>query len=338
MISLALTASTCLFAQTENNPFAKYGYDKQIMYTSSKGEFEEFHDQTDVVEIGTALFDTRTNQFVGFVSDEQEKNEIAAAISAMAPDPLCEKYYWISPYAYCLNNPIKYIDPDGRRVVAASIDAQRMILNTLPKEYRQYVSFNIGGVMNTAGLANVKSTSGNFDALRTMALSDRTMDVRLDDKFDYLDSKGNKDTRTMGWGGIDDFYIGNFGGKGIDASTGETGFLGKTLFPDLNGVENSTNRNIIVIVHSKLSEKGRAELYSHEANGHAYVYMITNGNRKKASHNFLGSDDLNDDLYKLINRSMNETVKNMDDDDNGKDVWMILNQFLMQNPNIKVFQ
>jgi RHS repeat-associated protein len=29
-------------------------------------------------------------------------------------DPLCEKYYWISPYAYCLNNPVKYVDPDGR--------------------------------------------------------------------------------------------------------------------------------------------------------------------------------------------------------------------------------
>ena len=29
-------------------------------------------------------------------------------------DPLCEKYYSISPYAYCGNNPVKYIDPDGR--------------------------------------------------------------------------------------------------------------------------------------------------------------------------------------------------------------------------------
>ncbi len=29
-------------------------------------------------------------------------------------DPLCEKYYSISPYVYCMNNPVKYIDPDGR--------------------------------------------------------------------------------------------------------------------------------------------------------------------------------------------------------------------------------
>ena len=28
-------------------------------------------------------------------------------------DPLCEKYYSMSPYAYCANNPIRYIDPTG---------------------------------------------------------------------------------------------------------------------------------------------------------------------------------------------------------------------------------
>ena len=32
-------------------------------------------------------------------------------------DPLAEKYYSINPYAYCLNNPIKFIDPTGEDVI-----------------------------------------------------------------------------------------------------------------------------------------------------------------------------------------------------------------------------
>ena len=29
-------------------------------------------------------------------------------------DPLCEKYYWLSPYLYCANNPVNAVDPDGK--------------------------------------------------------------------------------------------------------------------------------------------------------------------------------------------------------------------------------
>ena len=31
-------------------------------------------------------------------------------------DPLCEKYYHLSPYAYCANNPVNAVDPDGRSI------------------------------------------------------------------------------------------------------------------------------------------------------------------------------------------------------------------------------
>jgi RHS repeat-associated protein len=32
-------------------------------------------------------------------------------------DPLCEKYYSISPYAYCHGDPLNFIDPDGRDLI-----------------------------------------------------------------------------------------------------------------------------------------------------------------------------------------------------------------------------
>ena len=34
-----------------------------------------------------------------------------------AVDPMAKKYYNASPYSYCLNNPVKYVDPDGRKIV-----------------------------------------------------------------------------------------------------------------------------------------------------------------------------------------------------------------------------
>lgn len=43
-------------------------------------------------------------------------------------DPLCEKYYNISPYAYCMNNPVRYIDPYGRDVYRFDDKTGEMIL------------------------------------------------------------------------------------------------------------------------------------------------------------------------------------------------------------------
>ena len=33
----------------------------------------------------------------------------------MTPDPMSEKYYGTSPYTFCNNNPVNFVDPDGER-------------------------------------------------------------------------------------------------------------------------------------------------------------------------------------------------------------------------------
>ncbi len=95
------------------NPFAKYGYDVPLA-TSSKGEFEEFHGLSDVVEIGSIRYNTLTKEIVGYLEEEKTESEVSVITTAMSVDPHCERYYWISPYAYCFNNPVNVIDPDGR--------------------------------------------------------------------------------------------------------------------------------------------------------------------------------------------------------------------------------
>lgn len=37
----------------------------------------------------------------------------------LSVDPLSDKYPHISPYAYCGNNPVKFVDPDGKKVFFA---------------------------------------------------------------------------------------------------------------------------------------------------------------------------------------------------------------------------
>lgn len=60
-------------------------------------------------------------------------------------------------------------------------------------------------------------------------------------------------------------------------------------------------------------------MYSHEANGHAYIYIETNGDREKSSHQFtLGGMDSNTYLFNLINKSMNETRNIFDDEEENK--------------------
>jgi len=41
---------------------------------------------------------------------------VAGVIGIIGVDPLAEDYYETSPYAYCQNNPVNKIDPDGRGV------------------------------------------------------------------------------------------------------------------------------------------------------------------------------------------------------------------------------
>lgn len=106
----------CVYTYSQNeNPFKEFGYDV-LVATSSKGEFQEFHDQTDIVEIGSVLYNRHTKEIVKILDKDSTTIDISSATVAMSIDPHCEKYYWISPYAYCLNNPIKFIDPDGKDV------------------------------------------------------------------------------------------------------------------------------------------------------------------------------------------------------------------------------
>lgn len=50
----------------------------------------------------------------------------------LSVDPLAHKYPWLSPYAYCGWNPIKYVDPNGKGPNDRVILAQEFVNQTIP--------------------------------------------------------------------------------------------------------------------------------------------------------------------------------------------------------------
>jgi RHS repeat-associated protein len=62
-------------------------------------------------------------------------------------DPLATKYPWISPYAYCLNNPVNAIDPFGMDIYFMNEEGRMTLAKKMDDEYDQIVATRKIGIM-----------------------------------------------------------------------------------------------------------------------------------------------------------------------------------------------
>ena len=108
------------------NPYERLGVQSDPL-TLSQGRYQEFFPNDTLVQIGPVIFNTITQKVVGFVEPDSSGLDFPADVSSrwLSPDPLAAKYPEMSPYVGIGNNPIIFVDPDGREIVPKNLSSEQ---------------------------------------------------------------------------------------------------------------------------------------------------------------------------------------------------------------------
>ena len=194
-------------------------------------------------------------------------------------DPLAEKYYSTSPYAWCGNNPINKIDVNGDSILLMEdwISTYISINNMLPNNVYVDIENNYIQLNRNSNL----TTSNNlfYEDLITAAQSSKTIELRKSNYNVYLkDGIMHSDEFMKPYDySIDmetDFIRDHLHSLGVPQGRTIHGNLGQSLFPNENLLsgKSSTNSNIQITINAKGTYNHQYVGLAHEL-GHIILYL-----------------------------------------------------------------
>ena len=181
----------------------------------------------------------------------RQYNPIVARWDRM--DPLCEKYYSISPYAYCGNNPVMSIDPDGKKIYIPN-KFQSVVLQMINTYSKTQYKVDAKGFMcidKDAGI-NEKGATHYSERLSATIFAESMLTIEVGDKY------------TAKYGKVSRTYDVNKMGGGLTDKTIKTNV--KTIVSDKGHIVHDTQGNEI--------KKTAAEVLIHEIVGHAAPSIV----------------------------------------------------------------
>lgn len=154
---ITLFISVLSLAQN-SDPYAIFGHTSNVTYKTSVTEMLYIKNSDTNSSIKAIVFDMENSKVnllgVNDILLKEMFFEKTQLLRWLSTDPLANKYPGHSPYNFCINNPIKFIDPDGREVK----NAMQENLDNAKKE-QSTAQANVNGLSSSASKREVKNAN-----------------------------------------------------------------------------------------------------------------------------------------------------------------------------------